>query len=228
MERKGVFSLKRKLDELGRARQERRFAEQAGRRRIEAVQHVFGISLERLQDVFSAPVEDERLPAYPLVIYLGDQGVKAFLHTQTIEMDQYPRYLHIIREGREEVTFHHYERDGLHTFVAQHEEMSGKNIRLLTNDAELLRKLARSGFNPPCPWVAFYELGPFVSATQGNAEYWFNNIWQPFWESLSLDEQSAFLEKKRPESSSYMSEQEWSDWVDGIRLRDARYRDLEG
>ena len=139
----------------------------------------------------------------------------------------FPRYLNIIREDRKEVAWRHYERDGLHTLVTNDEQLSGKNVRLLTNDVDLLRKLASSGFYPPCPWIAFYELGSLAHATQGDAEYWYHNIWDPFWESLSLDEQSVFLDKKRAETLDYLTDEEWADWVEGIRWRDPRYRQLE-
>lgn len=97
-------------------------------------------------------------------------------------------------------------------------------MRLLTNDVTLVRQLIKADFNPPCPWVAFYELGPFVGSLQGNAEFWYHHIWDKFWESLSPTEQTAFLEKKRGETLPYMSDQEWEDWVSELRFRDPKTR----
>lgn len=44
---------------------------------------------------------------------------------------------------------------------------------------------------------------------------------------LSLGEQSAFLEKRRLETLPYLTDEHWSDRVEGIRWRDPKYRQLE-
>jgi hypothetical protein len=224
-----VFSLQRMIDDIGRKRQERRFPSQSKSKMLEAVQHVYGVSVDELAGIFSRVSPDavpDGLPAYIEVRNLRDVGLNAFLVSQTIEIDQLPPYIIAIRDGREETAWQHYSQGDLQTLVRHHQELAGVNMRLLTNDVELVRKLASAGFNPPCPWVAFYELGPFVGSLQGNAEYWYRCIWDRYWQALSLAEQAELLERKRRENRAYMSETEWQDWVDGLGFRDPRTRDV--
>ncbi|KWN78304.1 hypothetical protein WM24_29440 [Burkholderia ubonensis] len=217
------------IDDMGRKRQERRFALQSTGNLKEAIEHVYGVSVAELKVIFgSADIDSmpEDLPACVEVRNLDKIGVNAFLVRQIIEVAQVPPYIKMIREGREETSWQRYDKGGLHTLVKHDQELSGVNMRLLTNDVELVRQLAEADFNPPCPWIAFYELGPFVGSMQGNAEYWYHHIWDKYWESLSIEDQDAFLEKKRRETVAYMSDQEWGDWVSELRFRDPRTRDL--
>ncbi|WP_322009309.1 hypothetical protein [Paraburkholderia sp. J12] len=222
-----MFSIQKMLDDIGRKRQEQRFVSQSKDRLKEALEQVYGAKIERLRTIFPAHRADTvpgELPRYIEVHNLKDIGVNALLVCQTIEVAQVPRYIMTIREGRDETSWQHYEKGALHTLLKHDQELSGMNMRLLTNDVELVFHLANAGFNPPCPWVAFYELGPFVGSMQGNAEYWYRHIWDRFWESLSLADQIEFLERQRYENEAYMSADEWQDWVDGVRFRDARTR----
>ncbi|EEA03514.1 hypothetical protein BH160DRAFT_1195 [Burkholderia sp. H160] len=223
-----MFSLQRMIDDIGRKRQERRFASTSGNRQIEAIEHVFGLDIDKLKKTFvegGIPAMPGDLPAYIALRDLGDIGVTAFLVRQTIEVTQLQSYIMTIRDGRDETDWQHNSQGDLHTLVRHDREFAGLNMQLLTNDVALIRRLASPGFNPPCPWVAFHELGPTVGSLQGNAEYWYHHIWDPYWEALSLDDQSEFLERKRRETvAADMSEGEWLQWVDGLRFRDPRTR----
>ncbi|WP_233828876.1 hypothetical protein [Paraburkholderia sp. ZP32-5] len=223
-----MFSLQRMIDDIGRKRQERRFASQAGKRQVEAIEHVFGLDIDKLKETFAAggiPMLPADLPAYIEIRSLRDIGVNALLVYQTIEVNQLPRYIMTIRDGCDEMHWQHYREGDSHTLVRHDQEFAGVNMRLLTNDVALIGRLVNAGFNPPCPWIAFYELGPVVGSLQGNAEYWYQHIWDRYWGALSLEEQSDFLERKRRETMAYMSESEWLEWVDGLRFRDLRARD---
>jgi hypothetical protein len=219
------------IDDMGRKRQERRFASQSRSKMPDAVEHAYGLSIEKLAEFFSPScmlAVPPTLPASIKVRSLEDTGLGAFLVHQTIEVAQIPPYIMAIRNGREEVGWRHYKQADLQTLVRHDQELAGINMRLLTNDVSLIRKLACAGFNPPCPWIAFYELGPFVGSLQGNADYWYHHVWDPYWESLSFPEQADFLERKRRETVAYMSENEWRDWVEGLRGRDARAQNPRG
>jgi len=223
-----VFSLQRIIDDIGRKRQERRFASQSQNRLTEVIEHVFGADIDKLKEIFPSSgivtILDD-FPAYIEIRPLRDIGVNAFLVSQTIEVAQMPRYVMTIRNGREKTEWQHYNNDHLHTFLKHDQELAGFNMRLLTNDIALIRQLADARFNPPCQWIAFYELGPIAGSLQGNAEYWYHHVWDRYWEALSLHEQSEFLARKRQETISYMSESEWRDWISGLRFRDPRTRD---
>ncbi|MCM3755460.1 hypothetical protein M3665_26435, partial [Bacillus licheniformis] len=100
-------------------------------------------------------------------------------------------------------------------------------VRLLSNDIELIAKLSEQGFHPTPPWIALYEFGPVLHIGQGDPHYWLNYVWDSFWESLSLDEQTSFLKEGREEAGAYISAEDWKLWIQSIRMRDARFRELE-
>lgn len=227
-----MISVLRAIEQYGLRRQEQRLARQIKKKRLEALPHVFDASLPMLQGLF-APIrvqlQDKHSPnAYPSMEYLGELDIHAILQTQNIEIDQFPSYLKIVEESRQEVSFHHYAKNGLHTLLSCEDEFSGRTIRLLTNDIELLKTLAAPVFHPPPPWIAWYDLGPYSGALQGNAEHWFRYIWDPFWESLSLEEQDKVLQVWRAKTRAYISDEDWdAGWVYGIRVRDPRFRARE-
>ena len=227
-----MFSVFRAIEEFGLRRQERRLEKRAEKKRREALPHVFGASLSVLEELFSPSSDslrtEDRPGAYPRVEYLGNIGFNAVLLTQNIEINQFPLYLKVIEESRKEVTFHHYQKDDLHTFVFHDDEFGGRNMRLLTNDVELVKNLTRLGFHPPPPWIVLYELGPYRPASQGNPEYWACYVWDPFWQSLSLEEQDKLIEEWRPRTRAYISDEDWEEgWVYGMRIRDPRFRARE-
>ncbi|UVE54124.1 hypothetical protein [Burkholderia sp. EMB26] len=99
---------------------------------------------------------------------------------------------------------------------------------MLTSDAELVRSVSASRFNPPPPWLAWYALGPLIFNLQGDAQYWYENVWDRYWESLGLAEQDVFIQRWRASTNFYLSEKEWAEWLEAIRTRDARYRKRMG
>ena len=224
-----MFSLVRTIEEFGLRQQERRLARQIRRERLEALPRIFGPSLAELRTVFGDTPHDLRVAispdCYPAREYLGELGLNAILQTQNIEVNQFPLYLKTIEDHRSQVAPRHFEQDGLHTFLSCDDECRGRNMRLLSNDVELLDMLATPRFHPPPPWIAWYELGPYRPALQGNAEHWFCHVWDPYWESLSLDTQDEFLETWRPRTQAYISNEDWEKgWVYLVRTRDSRYR----
>ncbi|CAE6846447.1 hypothetical protein [Paraburkholderia aspalathi] len=196
--------------------------------RIAALEGAFGMNLAHLKDVFEGTPEhlkDENTPSYPGAVWLGDIGVRAFVQTETIEPNRVDAYMDLVQTGRQAPVPRHFitkPRVGYdrHVLVSAKPEFSGEMVRLLTNDVELLTKLAAARFNPPVPWVAFPESGPLIFDLQGDTQYWYEHVWDPYWENLSLAEQSDFLTKRKPERI-----EDWEDWVEAIRTRDPRYRE---
>lgn len=48
------------------------------------------------------------------------------------------------------------------------------------------------------PWVAFPEMQPHAFSQylkQGATEAWFDQVWRPFWSSLSAEEKQRYLER---------------------------------
>ncbi|PRD87839.1 hypothetical protein C6P88_28095, partial [Burkholderia contaminans] len=144
---------------------------------------------------------------------------------RSVEVEQFPVYANLVDTGRERVGPCQFERDGsLHTFFSSVDRYSGKQVSLLTNDAELVRSVSASRFNPPPPWLAWYELGPLICNLQGEAQYWYENVWDRYWESLGLAEQDVFIQRQRSSTDFYLSGKEWAEWLEAVRTRDARYR----
>lgn len=210
------------------ARQLRRASRDLFKRRQQAIEQLFEADLEYVRGVFAetpAALRSESFPDYPGAIWIGDLGVNAFYVTQDVEVEQFPVYANLVGTGRERVGPCQFVRDGsLHTFFSSAGRYSGKHVSLLTNDAELVRSVSASRFNPPPPWLAWYALGPLIFNLQGDAQYWYENVWDRYWESLSLIEQDTFVDKRRSSTTVYMSDEEWVEWIDAIRTRDARYR----
>lgn len=228
-----MFSVFRAIEAFGLRRQEKRLAQQLQKRRLEALPHVFGVSSSLLQEVFAGGTFNALRAAsspkgYLSNEHLGDLGLNAILQTQNVEINQFPQYVKAIESNREEVAPRHYEREGLHTFFAYDDEFGGRNMRLLTNDVELLKELAASRFHPPPPWIVWFDLGPYRAPSQGNPEHWFCHIWDPYWESLSLEEQDKFFEEWRPRTRTYISDEDWEEgWVPRVRMRDPRFHTRE-
>ncbi|BCM12954.1 hypothetical protein MAFF241648_21440 [Ralstonia solanacearum] len=200
----------------------------------QAVERVFGIGVNELRQMF--PMDGYNLKdvgsSDPQDKYLDKLGVNAVVHTEELSIEQFPLLVNILKSGREETTFRHFVRKapGLnaHTILATEDRFSGKTVRLITNDVELLKTISAARFSPPPPWVAWYELGAVgAAARQGDAEFWYGYVWDRFWNKLSLEEQALYLENWREKTEAYISNEDWSDWVSFVRRRDPKYRERE-
>lgn len=218
--------LKRKVEELQTRRAEREA--------LKSLEETFGKPLSELRGIFSTGSLDLRgrqLPVYPKPIYQGDAEINAFGLVHHVQPDQFPALLNLVRQGRQEVAYCHFTREvdgqSLSTIISPTWRFSERDVRLLSNDLELIAALSEQGFHPPPPWVTLYEFGPVLHISQGDQHYWLNYVWDPYWESLSLDEQTSFLDEGRKETVAYISAEDWELWVESVRMRDARYRQLE-
>ncbi|KAB0648491.1 hypothetical protein [Burkholderia diffusa] len=191
----------------------------------------FPHSFEAMQEVFSQPVDNialNDLDSIPNVSGMMHLGFNAVLLTRHIEIQAFPRYLSLIRRGWEEVRLLHYQDGNHHMFVSFSDELGGRNVHILTNSAELIVDQAKEEFGPPPPWVVWCYYGPFVRYNEGAEEYWSVYLWRPFWEGLTPDARDAYIERRSKEALSYMSEQEWEDWVYSTRKNDPEYKAREG
>ncbi|RQU85410.1 hypothetical protein [Burkholderia cenocepacia] len=209
-------------------RQSRRASRELFEQQRMAIEELFEADLRYLRETFVGTPEtlqSESFPDYPGAVWIGGFGVKAFCVTQDVEVEQFPAYVNLVVTGRERVGPRQFVRDGsIHAFFSGVDRCSGKQANLLTNDVELVRSVLAAGFNPPPPWLAWYELGSLIYNLQGDAQYWYEKVWDRYWESLSLIEQDTFVDRRRSSTSAYMSDEEWAEWIDAIRTRDARYR----
>ncbi|KVQ98442.1 hypothetical protein [Burkholderia ubonensis] len=224
-----MSTLKRMFGDFMEGRQSRRASRELLEAQKAAIEQLFEADLTYLRETFAGTpmtLQSEPFPHYPGALWMGDIGIRAFSVTQDVEVEQFPVYVNLVFVGRERVGPRQFVRDGsTHTFFSSADHYSGKKVSLLTNDVELVRSVSTSGFNPPPPWLAWYELGSLIYNLQGDAQYWYENVWDRYWESLSLAEQDAFIERQRSSIDAYLSEEEWPKWIEAIRTRDARYRE---
>jgi len=168
----------------------------------------------------------ERPSAGPASSWSG----RAFGLVHHVQPDQFPALLNRVRQGRQEVGYFHFVREvdgqSLNTILSPTWRLSGRDVRLLSNDIELIATLSAQGFHPPPPWITLYEFGPVLHISQGDLHFWLNHVWDPFWESLGLDEQTGFLQEGKKETAAYIPDEDWKLWVESIRMRDARFREL--
>lgn len=206
------------LDQL--ERQDRAKFEEIFNRSIEDMCILFGMA--------PSGVLSAHIPSYPKPNYLKDSlGIDAFGMSFDVEVEQYPIFWNRLKQGREEVKPWHFQREvagaKLHTLINPRSVRCGRDIRLVTNDLDVIHLAASKDFMPPPPWLVWYEAGPSLGMfNQAEPEYWYMTTWQPFWSSLTVEEQTAYLREKRKLTRPYMSEDDWQSWVTLVRLADER------
>jgi hypothetical protein len=221
-----VFSITGKLKQAGE-----KHAERNG---IRALEQRFDRSLDQLQTLFAdgpADLEHVRLPSYPGAVLNRDIGINAFGLVYDIESAQFPRFLNVVRTTGGEgdwLCFRH-ETDGhtVTTLFRTESRFRGVSVKMLSNDLELIRLIERERFSPAPPWIAMYEHGPFLLLSQGEEQYWLDHVWTPFWRSLTIDEQGAFVRNARNETRHHISDEQWQDWLIELRGQDPRTRNLD-
>ncbi|MBN3790637.1 hypothetical protein [Burkholderia sp. Ac-20353] len=201
---------------------------------VKTVERVFSEDIKTLREWFPVGEYNLKDADYqdPQDMILVEIGVNAIVHTEEVLVEQFPLLVNLIKEGREEVAVRSFERKsgGLtyRAIFATEDRFSGKTARILTNDIELLKSIANCDFRPPPPWIVWYELGPSSSIErQGDPDYWFNYVWDRFWDKLSLEEQAKYVADWREKTKSYISDKDWDDWVFLMRMRDPKYREVE-
>ena len=215
-----MFSIRRTLDNFIMKRSNRRAVVAAEYARVEALEKIFAIKLPVMQTAFmNAPADffDGTLPEYPPALYLNEIGVDAFVTNMAIEDSLLEKFFDIAASDMVEVESMHYMSKGdahkiCHTFVATKSEFQGHTVYVLTNDMNLLRRLGDDDLNPPPPWSLFPKLGLPVGDMQGDAQYWYENHWYPYWRHLSPDQRTKFLRDRNP----------GPDWEECLRWREPK------
>lgn len=222
-----VLLLKRMFDQFVCERRNQRITRALLKEHKAAAVRLFDTNLDALRKTFASTpttLQSTPLPNYPGAVWMGHIGINAFGVTQDIEVEQFPVYFNLVAAGNERLGRHRFGRsDATRTFFASADRFSGKTISLLTSDVELICAVSAAKFNPPPPWIAWYELGPLIHNLQGDAQYWYEDVWDRYWESLSLGEQDTFVEERRSSTNAYLSEDELGMWLEAVRTRDARY-----
>ncbi|MEM5369175.1 hypothetical protein V4C53_24545 [Paraburkholderia azotifigens] len=213
---------------FGKGNQEQKQRERTEKESIVSLENTFGRTIEQLRALFESgrtELASESFGDYPGALYKGSLGIDAFGLTFDIESHQFPRFLNLVREGSEQTDWLCYRRSenrNVSTLLATESRFRGVAVRMLSNDVRLIRRIEMSDFNPAPPWVAMYEHGPFMHLAQGAEEYWDIHIWRRFWRTRTLEQQQAFLDIAREETVSYISDEEWADWLLEIRMSDPR------
>lgn len=74
--------------------------------------------------------------------------------------------------------------------IKEGKDFGGTIVSLVTNDNILVESIVSLKLTPPRPEVSFPELEPeALGSVQGSLEYWWYELWKPFWCSLSPAEQ---------------------------------------
>ncbi|MPV69067.1 hypothetical protein [Burkholderia sp. BE17] len=221
--------LKRMFDQFVRQRRNQRITRALLEEHRAAAVRLFDTDLDVLRKTFASTptaLQSTPLPNYPGAVWMGHIGINAFSVTQDIEVEHFPVYFNLVAAGNERLGRHWFGRsDATRTFFSSADRFSGKTISLLTSDVELICAVSAAKFNPPPPWIAWYELGPLIHNLQGDAQYWYENVWDRYWESLSLAEQDTFVEGRRSSTNAYLTATQREDWIESIRMRDKRYRE---
>ncbi len=199
----------------------------------EALERVFGKSIDVLRKLFPMvePILRDIGSSDPQDKFLDKLEVNALVHTEEISAEQFPLMMSLLNKGHDEVSLGQFEsKTGgqvKRTLLATEDRFSGKTVRLLTNDIELLNSITEAQFTPPPPWVVWLEAGPASAVErQGDIEYWYSYVWDKFWNKLSLSEQEKYLAQWR-EKAKHISEADWHDWVLMVRMRDPKYREVQ-
>lgn len=73
-------------------------------------------------------------------------------------------------------------------------EFGGVVIELITNSLPLMAALDQLALLPVPPWTAFPKLNPAeYGSLKEPFEYWWSQLWLPFWTTLDAGQRSAYL-----------------------------------
>lgn len=85
--------------------------------------------------------------------------------------------------------------------------MDNNLISVVTNSPVFISAMCELNIKQPLPWVVFPNLEPDTfGSLQGEVDFWWGNIWRPFWDSLSIEEKRKFLAR-------HNVSQKWRDFI---------------
>ncbi|WP_151069637.1 hypothetical protein [Cupriavidus oxalaticus] len=215
------------LKKLREIRIHRRIAEERNR----ALRARFGRSLEELQGIFARPLDaaqisaiENRLFRYPEISSLLSRvGINAFYAHFQLESSRVHEFMSIVDVGFDKIDENLYmkrsdnEAGDFFIVVAFGSEFSGSVVSMMANDISVFDRIEVNNSSPPPPWVAFPELREprKLGFLQGDIEYWWDNYWSPFWESLTAEEREEYLRSRG-------ATEEWKSciWLHGREARE--------
>jgi len=73
------------------------------------------------------------------------------------------------------------------------------SVTILTNSLPFSLALQRASVSPPAPWCVLREFDPgSLGSLQGDAEFYWQNYWRPFWAVASLGQKQRVLDEAPP------------------------------
>ncbi|WP_277373442.1 hypothetical protein [Pseudomonas sp. AA-38] len=154
------------------------------------------------------------LAAYPRKVFIGEQASATHYCVLMITEAE----IHVLRDliaerfGHTNIELEQVaelvNKDGELLKLSAREEFNGLIIELITNSQMFLERLDATFKAPPAPWFAFPDMAPIeaIMSKQGSLEYWWDNIWNPFWQHASDEVRMAYL--KQHEASD-----EWIEYL---------------
>ena len=160
---------------------------------------LFGKKVER--DVFVSGKEG--FASYPRKPFLGQQGLFTYHTILMIADSEFESFRELAGTVFDQVTIKQDQEsictsgDGSTLKLAVCREFNGLIIELITNSKTFLERLDVSFKAPPPPWFAFPDMEPIevIMNKQGSLEYWWDWIWNPFWQHASDEVRMAYLKQ---------------------------------
>lgn len=165
---------------------------------------IFKKFLEKRKDLREEFPRDDLNPLdgnnkYPFATSLQDKGIYAWqllfftnVDNASIAFDLMNEVFKSDIDGVSGEFFLEGEDGKAHLYIS--DKFGGKIISIITNNVDVISGLQSLGITPGSPWICFPEIDPDgLGSRQGNFEYWWDNFWLPFWDSLDTNEKQNYL-----------------------------------
>lgn len=72
------------------------------------------------------------------------------------------------------------------------DDFGGYLIEVMTASIKMVEDILAKRTYPPSPEISFPKLNPeeYYGSLQGNIDFWFNQLWEPYWKSLSKEDRA--------------------------------------
>ncbi|WP_068828699.1 hypothetical protein [Pseudomonas sp. BMS12] len=150
-----------------------------------------------------SPESNTQLATYPRKVFSGEQASAAYYCVLMISVREFAllcaliaeRFCQAVNEPAQVVDVVNGNGEALKLFAR--EEFSGLLIELTTNSKVFLEQLDTTFKAPPAPWFAFPDMEPIeaIMSKQSSLEYWWNWVWNPFWQHASDEVRMAYLKQ---------------------------------
>lgn len=100
--------------------------------------------------------------------------------------------------------------EGERIVCTRRRQYGGETFHLLTNSPRFLRCLDGLRLNPPLPWISLPDADARLFLPRDESVWW-HSYWRPFWQSLVLEEQNAFLNR-------HQARKHWMEFIEWFGL----------